>query len=117
MSCLGLSYLHDNSILHRDIKPENLLVSHASKNIRIGDFGLAKVLDNPADMITTEVGTTHYISPEIVAAEPYSYATDVWSLGCVMHELITLKLPYYGVTMVEFVNCLMYNERAVAERR
>jgi len=47
MSLMGLQYLHENNIMHRDIKPENLLISHASMNMRIGDFGLAKVSSSP----------------------------------------------------------------------
>ena len=78
MTCLGLNYLHTNGIIHRDIKPDNILLSASSKNCKLGDFGLAKVLDNIDDMAVTEVGTTYYISPEIVANKPYSYPTDVW---------------------------------------
>jgi NIMA (never in mitosis gene a)-related kinase len=117
MACLGLEYLHSNNILHRDIKPENLLISLASKNLKIGDFGLAKLLEHKDSLSTTEVGTTYYISPEVVQSKGYGFPTDVWSLGCVMHELITLALPYYGDTMVQFVECLVYRDREVHERK
>ena len=80
-------------------------------------FVFSQVMTGEDKMSTTEVGTTHYISPEIVSAAPYSFPTDVWSLGCVMHELITLRLPYYGDSMVDFVNQLMYQEMKVYERK
>jgi len=114
MSCLGLHYLHENNIIHRDIKPENIFLDASSKNCRLGDFGLAKILEGDAKA-TAEVGTTFYISPEIVSNSGYSYPTDVWSLGCVMYELVTLQLPYWGANLKEFVSCLMYQERNDAE--
>ncbi|GMH98312.1 hypothetical protein TL16_g13400, partial [Triparma laevis f. inornata] len=73
-------------------------------------FGLAKVLDSDEDVVKTEVGTTYYISPEIISNKGYSYPTDVWSLGCVLYELVTLSLPYYGDNLTEFVNALMVAE-------
>ncbi|GMH52914.1 hypothetical protein TL16_g01335 [Triparma laevis f. inornata] len=110
MTCLSLDYLHSNKILHRDIKPDNIFLSASSKNCRLGDFGLAKVLDSDEDVVKTEVGTTYYISPEIISNKGYSYPTDVWSLGCVLYELVTLSLPYYGDNLTEFVNALMVAE-------
>jgi len=111
MSCLSLDYLHSNKILHRDIKPDNIFLSASSKNCRLGDFGLAKQLGSDEDVVKTEVGTTYYISPEIVSNKGYSYPTDVWSLGCVMYELVTLNLPYYGDNLTAFVDSLMYQDK------
>ena len=116
MSALGLQYLHENNIIHRDIKPENIFLDASSKNCRLGDFGLAKILEGDAKA-TAEVGTTFYISPEIVSNSGYSYPTDVWSLGCVMYELVTLQLPYWGANLKEFVSCLMYQEVSECEKR
>ena len=57
----------------------------------LGDFGIAKVLDNEKDLAKTCIGTPYYMSPELFKYEPYSFKSDVWSLGCVLYEICTFK--------------------------
>ncbi|KAI5628595.1 serine/threonine-protein kinase Nek5 [Silurus asotus] len=92
--CLGLKHIHDRKILHRDIKAQNVFLSHGDKRVKLGDFGIARVLNNTAELVMTWVGTPNYISPEICENKPYNNKTDIWSLGCILYELCTLKHPF-----------------------
>lgn len=89
--CKGLDYLHRNKIIHRDLKSMNILINN--KNIvKIGDFGVSKVLNN--GFAKTFVGTPYYLSPEICQEKAYNEKTDIWSLGCVLYEMLTLNKPF-----------------------
>ncbi|CAJ1332926.1 unnamed protein product [Effrenium voratum] len=92
---LGLNYLHGLCIIHRDIKSENLFLE-SEDHLRIGDFGLAKLMKKPTEIFIEQqiVGTPLYLSPEICAKGMYSAAGDVWALGCVLFELLSLSLPF-----------------------
>jgi len=86
---LALYYLHDKKILHRDLKTQNIFLKHG--RVRLGDFGIAKVLDSTRDFANTCIGTPYYMSPELFKYKPYSYKSDVWALGCVMYEICNLR--------------------------
>jgi NIMA (never in mitosis gene a)-related kinase len=90
---LGLNYLHTHKILHRDIKTINMFLGKEDK-IKIGDLGVAKLLNQTANMAHTVVGTPYYLSPELCEEKPYNHKSDVWSLGCVLYELCTFKHPF-----------------------
>lgn len=90
---LGLQYLHANRILHRDIKTINMFLAKDDM-IKIGDLGVAKMLNQTANMAHTVVGTPYYLSPELCEEKPYNNKSDIWSLGCVLYELCTLKHPF-----------------------
>jgi NIMA (never in mitosis gene a)-related kinase 1/4/5 len=60
----------------------------------LGDFGIARVLNKTFDKAKTMVGTPYYLSPEIIESKPYSFKTDIWSLGVILYELCTLKPPF-----------------------
>eukprot|EP01062_Namystynia_karyoxenos_P040538 TRINITY_DN29555_c0_g1_i1.p1 TRINITY_DN29555_c0_g1~~TRINITY_DN29555_c0_g1_i1.p1 ORF type:complete len:879 (+),score=228.04 TRINITY_DN29555_c0_g1_i1:193-2829(+) len=88
--CLALKYLHELHILHRDIKTSNIFLT--SQNvIKLGDFGIAKVLTHTMQCARTAVGTPYYMSPELCQERPYNNRSDVWALGCVLYELATLR--------------------------
>ncbi|XP_053185733.1 serine/threonine-protein kinase Nek1-like [Scomber japonicus] len=88
--CLALKHIHDRNILHRDIKPQNIFLKDGT--IQLGDFGIARVLNSTGEVVTTQIGTSLYLSPEICEHKPYNSKSDIWALGCVLHELCTLKL-------------------------
>jgi NIMA (never in mitosis gene a)-related kinase 1/4/5 len=90
---LALKYLHDKHILHRDLKTQNLFLT-ASGRLRLGDFGIAKVLDSTNAFAKTAIGTPFYLSPEICQELPYSWASDIWSIGCIIYELVCLRVPF-----------------------
>jgi len=85
---LALLYLHKWWILHWDLKTQNIFLKNG--RIRLGDFGIAKVLDNTKDFANTCIGTPYYMSPELFKNKPYSYESDVWALGCVLYEMCNL---------------------------
>ncbi|XP_051229153.1 mitogen-activated protein kinase kinase 9-like [Lolium perenne] len=93
----GLAYLHARRIVHLDIKPANVLASTAGE-VKIADFGIAKVLSRAGDQCTSYVGTTAYMSPERFDPEAHGghydpYAADVWSLGVTILELFMGRYP------------------------
>lgn len=94
-----LRYLHtDKQIIHRDLNPSNVMVDHKF-NIKVTDFGLAKSIANQvssSQMSQSFVGTVAYSAPEIVQRQDYNEKADIWSLGCILHELMCLKPTFSG---------------------
>ena len=92
-SALGLHHIHSLKILHRDIKAENIFLDKDG-NAKIGDLGVAKVMTRTVDFAKTLVGTPYYLSPELCENKPYNHKSDVWSLGCVVYEMMTGSHPF-----------------------
>jgi NIMA (never in mitosis gene a)-related kinase len=95
---LAMKHVHDRKVLHRDIKGQNIFLMKSGL-IKLGDFGISKVLTNTVDKARTMVGTPYYLSPEIIENRPYSFKSDVWSLGVLLYELCTLKPPFDGSSL------------------
>ncbi|TDH74117.1 uncharacterized protein CCR75_002948 [Bremia lactucae] len=87
---MAIRYLHGQRVLHRDLKTNNVFLT-TENVVKLGDFGIAKTLDSTLDQAKTVVGTPYYMSPEVCESKPYSYASDVWSLGCVLYEMLSLR--------------------------
>ncbi|SMN18788.1 similar to Saccharomyces cerevisiae YDL108W KIN28 Serine/threonine protein kinase, subunit of the transcription factor TFIIH [Maudiozyma saulgeensis] len=93
MTLRGVYHVHRNFILHRDLKPNNLLISPDGL-IKVADFGLARAVPGPREMLTSNVVTRWYRAPELLfGAKHYTYAVDVWSIGVIFAELM-LRIPY-----------------------
>lgn len=90
---LALKYMHDKHVLHRDLKSQNLFLTSQDR-LRIGDFGISKVLESTAAFAKTTIGTPYYLSPEICMEKPYSFSSDVWALGCILYEMAALRVPF-----------------------
>jgi len=87
----ALRYLHvDRHVVHRDIAPTNVMINKKGI-VKLTDFGLAKDWGQQSGMLKSFVGTVVYTCPEIVQNMPYTSKADIWSLGCVIYELIALK--------------------------
>mmetsp|Transcript_10793 Transcript_10793/g.29331 ORF Transcript_10793/g.29331 Transcript_10793/m.29331 type:complete len:506 (-) Transcript_10793:112-1629(-) len=98
-TCFALKHVHDRKVLHRDLKTQNIFLM-ATGQIKLGDFGIARVLDATKDYAKTMVGTPYYLSPEIIEDRPYNFKSDVWSLGVVLYEMTTLKHPFDADSLV-----------------
>ncbi|KAK3885306.1 hypothetical protein Pcinc_010471 [Petrolisthes cinctipes] len=96
--CLAVKYIHDRKILHRDIKAQNIFLTDDGK-VRLGDFGIAKVLNSSTDLARTCIGTPYYLSPEMCENKPYNNKSDIWALGCVLYEMLTLKHAFEANNM------------------
>ncbi len=91
--CLGMKHVHDRKIIHRDLKGANVFLTKKGI-VKIGDFGIAKVLSCTVQQARTMVGTPYYLSPEIVQSKPYNSKTDIWSMGVMLYELCALRPPF-----------------------
>ena len=86
---LGLKHMHDRRLLHRDIKGENIFRTKQDF-LKLGDFGISKLLSHTKALVSSEVGTRYFMSPEVFKGERYSFKADVWSLGVLLHEMCAL---------------------------
>lgn len=96
----GLSYLHSEKIVHRDVKTENMLLD-GNRNLKIADFGVARVEAlNPSDM-TGETGTLGYMAPEVLDGKPYNRTCDVYSFGICLWEIYCCDMPYPDLSFAD----------------
>lgn len=96
--CLAIKHIHDRKILHRDLKSGNVFLTKQGI-AKLGDFGIAKVLQSTVDHASTIVGTPYYLSPEIIENKPYNFKSDIWSLGVLLYEMCALKPPFNGASL------------------
>ncbi|KAL3201806.1 hypothetical protein MRX96_042822 [Rhipicephalus microplus] len=92
---LALEHVHSRQILHRDLKTQNLLLNQCRSIVKVGDFGISKILTSKSKAESI-VGTPNNLSPEICVGKPYNQKSDVWALGCILYELLTLRSPFEG---------------------
>jgi len=91
----ALEYLHERSIVHRDIKPENLMISSETGHLVLGDFGMAKFVE---EKTWSFCGTPEYIAPEIILQSGHDVSVDYWAFGCVLYEMLTGNTPFRDST-------------------
>ena len=104
----GLNYLHENKIMHRDLKSANIFINKDGI-VKIGDLNVSKVTQ--FGFASTHTGTPYYASPEVWKDNPYDYKCDIWSIGVILYELCTLKVPFRGTnlkTLVKNINSGIY---------
>lgn len=122
---LALYHVHNKLILHRDLKTQNILLDKNQMIVKIGDFGISKILASKSKAYTVKsfvleiarrnvlrhhhlpaaalsvqvVGTPCYISPELCEGKPYNQKSDIWALGCVLYELASLKRAFEAAVL------------------
>jgi serine/threonine protein kinase len=97
----AIIYLHNMGIIHRNINPENILISQEG-DAKLTNFGLSCVVDSIRLSPQSYAGTENYMSPEMIQQKPYSYSTDIWSLGCVFYEVLNNYHPF-GTNMFDII--------------
>ena len=93
--CLGLKEIHKNKLIHRDLTPENIFMDKNNK-IKIGDFGVSKITTTLQNYAMSLVGKYQYFAPEMDDGNKYNNKIDIYALGCIIYELLTLK-KYYNI--------------------
>ncbi|EDQ92589.1 uncharacterized protein MONBRDRAFT_19272 [Monosiga brevicollis MX1] len=108
---LAVKYMHSANVLHRDLKPANLLINLTNCDLKLCDFGLARVMDDHIDysgMLTEYVATRWYRAPEVmVSAKAYTRALDMWSVGCIFAEMLNNRPLFPGKNYVDQLNRIL----------
>ncbi|KAA6402216.1 MAG: putative CAMK family protein kinase [Streblomastix strix] len=97
---MSIGYLHSQRVVYRDMKPENVFLTQ-DLEVRLGDFGLSKVLDAQLSFAKTMIGTMRYVSPELLQEEKFHKSGDIWGIGVTIYELLTQHRPFDGRTNEE----------------
>ena len=112
--CYGIKEIHSKNLIHRDLKPENLFISKDYK-IKIGDFGISKQLINTVNYTQNQKGTCNYMAPEIINDQIYNLKMDIWSLGCILYELLTLNLCFGCNNILRLIQDIMKNKHGTID--
>lgn len=102
----ALMHMHERRIIHRDLKPANILI-FGDGTLKLGDLGLGRYMSNETCKAFSKVGTPLYMAPEVIRDGGYDFKSDIWSLGCVIYELITFKSPFRAddrISLLELFN-------------
>ncbi|XP_041590065.1 serine/threonine-protein kinase Nek11 isoform X5 [Vulpes lagopus] len=98
---LGVDYIHERKILHRDLKSKNIFLKN--NLLKIGDFGVSRLLMGSCDLATTLTGTPHYMSPEALKHQGYNTKSDIWSLACILYEMCCMNHAFTGSNFLSIV--------------
>jgi len=99
----ALQHVHAQGVLHRDLKLANVFLTQG-RAIKLGDFGVARLLSTHTHFAQTMVGTPYYLAPEVLRSAPYAFAADVWSVGVILFELLTLRKPFESTNLGALVH-------------
>lgn len=107
----GLDYAHQHGIVHRDLKPANIRLTLDGR-AKLMDFGIAHVASQKLTQTGMIMGTTYYMAPEYISGEPVTAASDLFSMGAVLYEVLTGRRPFTGETMQAIIFSVIQHEPA-----
>lgn len=99
----GIDYAHQHNVVHRDIKPANIMWDRKSDTLKITDFGIARITDSSKTKTGMVLGTPSYMSPEQLAGKKVTGQSDIFSLGVMLFQMVTGKLPFTGDSMASLM--------------
>lgn len=106
----ALDYAHSQHIVHRDIKPSNLLYNASDNQIKVADFGIARITDDSCTKTGDILGSPLYMSPEQLKGDSVTGATDIYSLGVSMYQLLTGKFPFSGDSIANLAYQILHKK-------
>ncbi|GIY41712.1 hypothetical protein CDAR_428491 [Caerostris darwini] len=107
----AIKHMHDHNILHRDLKTANIFLTKDG-TVKVGDFGISKMLTTKQGGAITVVGTPYYISPEMCEGKFYNQKSDIWALGCILYEMACQQKTFEGSNLPALVNKIVKGQFA-----